>query len=85
MPRSTAVKSAAVPTVSDLQSVEFANFLATSPLVNDGRIAIQITSYGQDKPLFGYPPRAMARSAAEWNRIAHDNNRVELSIISAAS
>jgi hypothetical protein len=79
------VKSAAAPTVSDLQLVGFANFLATSPLVNDGRIAIQITSYGQDKPLFGYPPRAMAHSAADWNRITQNNIRVELSIISAAS
>jgi len=69
------------PAIADLQSVAFANFLSSSPLVNDGKIAVEIVSHGQDRPLFEYPARAAVRSAREWNRIAQRNNRVELSII----
>jgi CheY-like chemotaxis protein len=74
----------ASPAIADLQSLAFANFLSSSPLVNDGKIQVQIVSNGQNRPLFGYPPRATVRNAGEWNRIAQRNNRVEISIIPSA-
>ena len=69
--------------VSERQSVSFANFLATSPLVDDAGIAVQIIALDRVGSERRYPYPANVRSAGEWNQIAELNNRVEYSLFPA--
>ena len=69
--------------VSERQSVTFANFLATSPLVRDSGIGVQIIALDQAGSERRYPYPANIRTAGEWNRIAELNNRVEYSLFPA--
>lgn len=60
-------------------SVNFVNFLISSPLLAEQGIQIDMRADGYSVPRFEYPePTA---SAGEWNRIASLNNRVEISLI----
>lgn len=63
------------------QSLAFANFLATSPVLNSGDIRIEIVSHGTERPVVSPPPKDAVHTAGEWNRIAYLNNRVEISFI----
>jgi len=69
--------------VSDRQSVGFANFLATSPLVNGSGIDVQVVAHSRlDSPRrFEFP--SSLQTAGEWNRIAERNNRIEFSLIAS--
>jgi CheY-like chemotaxis protein len=69
--------------VSDRQSVAFANFLATSPLVNGAGIDVQIIAHDRTTNVrrLQYPPGM--RTAGEWNRVAEINNRVEFVLLPA--
>jgi CheY-like chemotaxis protein len=59
------------------QSTEFARFLAeASP-----NIQVEIISRGNSRPLAPYPDRSSVQTAGEWNQIARQNNRVDISII----
>lgn len=70
-----------LPGAGERQSITFANFLATSPLVNQGDIRIEIMPYLSSRPRIDYPPRLGAVTAHEWNRIAAANNRVEVRLL----
>ncbi|MGH8503474.1 MAG: response regulator [Gammaproteobacteria bacterium] len=70
-----------IPSEADLQSLAFANFLSSSPLLDNDGINVQIVSHGQARPLLNYPARASLRNAGAWNRIARRNNRVEITLI----
>ena len=59
------------------QSTEFARFLA-EPSPN---IQIEIISRGNSRPLTLYPDRSLVQTAGEWNQIARQNNRTDISII----
>jgi CheY-like chemotaxis protein len=72
-----------VPLIGERQSIAFANFLATSPLINDGNIRVEIVSHRYDKPHLKYPSQNSGISAREWNRIAAANNRVDVTLIPA--
>ncbi len=72
-----------LPALGERQSIAFANFLATSPLVNGGGIRIQIISHQFSKPQLDYPSRDSDVTANEWNRIAAANNRVEVALVPA--
>jgi CheY-like chemotaxis protein len=72
-----------LPSLGSRQSIAFANFLATSPLVNESDIRIELIPYLYSRPLAEYPPRHEDISAYEWNRIAARNNRVEVTLIPA--
>jgi len=72
-----------LPSLGERQSIAFANFLATSPLVNNSGISIELVPYLYSRPLIPYPPRHADISAYEWNRIAAANNRVEVSLLPA--
>jgi CheY-like chemotaxis protein len=63
------------------QSVAFANFLATSPLLNGGEIEVELVAHGSRDSVrrHGFSPNI--RTAGEWNRIAGLNNRVEFTLI----
>ena len=67
-----------LPSLGERQSIAFANFLATSPLVNNSDISIELVPFLYSRPLIAYPPRHADISAYEWNRIAAANNRVEV-------
>ena len=73
-----------LPSLGSRQSIAFANFLATSPLVNNSGIDIELVTYLYSHPLVDYPPLHEDISAYEWNRIAARNNRVEVTLVPAA-
>jgi len=72
-----------LPSLGSRQSIAFANFLATSPLVNGGDIHIELVPHLYSSPLAEYPPRHEDVTAYGWNRIAARNNRVEVTLIPA--
>jgi len=63
------------------QSLAFANLVASSPWLQDGRITLEIHAGQRSEPLVDYPPREPATKAGEWNRIAAENNRVIIRLI----
>jgi CheY-like chemotaxis protein len=70
-----------LPGAGERQSIAFANFMATSPLVNQGDIRIEIVPYQFSRPRIDYPPRQSVVAAHEWNRIAAANNRIEVRLL----
>ncbi|HAJ91364.1 MAG TPA: hypothetical protein DCO71_01865 [Gammaproteobacteria bacterium] len=72
-----------LPSLGSRQSIAFANFLATSPLVNNSDINIELIPHLYSRPLAKYPPQHEDVTAYEWNRIAARNNRVEITLIPA--
>lgn len=72
-----------IPLVGERQSIAFANFLATSPLINDSDISVEIVSQRYDNPHLKYPSQNSGISARQWNRIAAANNRVDVSLLPA--
>jgi len=72
-----------LPSVGERQSIAFANFLATSPLVNGSGIKVDIVSHQFSDPRLEYPSRDSDVTASEWNRIAAANNRVEVKLVPA--
>lgn len=64
------------------QSVAFANFIKLAETNAVGGIRFDIISLGNSDPLLEYPDASSAVSAAVWNEIAAQNNRVEISIYS---
>ena len=72
-----------LPLLGERQSISFANFLATSPLVNGSDISIELIPHQYSQPLLAYPSRNSDITALEWNRIAARNNRVNITLIPA--
>ena len=72
-----------LPSLGSRQSIAFANFLATSPLVNNSGISIELIPHLYSRPLAEYPPQHEDITAYEWNRIAARNNRVEITLVPA--
>jgi CheY-like chemotaxis protein len=72
-----------LPSVGEQQSIAFANFLATSPLVNDSGIRIEIISHQFSDPKLAYPPKDSDIKAGAWNRVAALNNRVDVVLVPA--
>ena len=72
-----------LPSAGEQQSIAFANFLATSPLVNGSDISIEIISHQFSDPRLEYPSRDSDVTASVWNRIAAVNNRVEVELVPA--
>jgi CheY-like chemotaxis protein len=70
-----------LPSIGTRQSIAFANFLSTSPLVNNSDISIEIVNHSYSEPRVEYPSRDSDITAREWNRIASTNNRVEVALI----
>ena len=70
-----------LPSIGTRQSIAFANFLSTSPLVNNSDISIEIVNHSYSEPRVEYPSRDSDITALEWNRIASANNRVEVTLI----
>jgi len=70
--------------LGERQSIAFANFLATSPLLDGGDISIEIVPYLYSRHHLEYPPQQDNVSAEQWNRIAAINNRVDVRLVPAA-
>lgn len=70
-----------LPGAGERQSIAFANFMATSPLIGRGEIRIEIEPYLFSRPRIDYPPRQSDVTAQDWNRIAAANNRVEVRLL----
>jgi len=70
-----------LPLLGERQSIAFANFLATSPLLESGEISIEIVPLHFSRRLLEYPPQHSDVSAYEWNRIAAVNNRVDVRLV----
>jgi CheY-like chemotaxis protein len=67
--------------ISDRQTVGFANFLATSPLVNDSGIEVRVVAHSRNDSVRRYPFPANLQTAGQWNRIAEMNNRIQYSLV----
>ncbi len=66
--------------VSMQQSVEFADFLATTATDYDG-IKLEVSNLPRDQTLYKYPSRTGNATAGQWNRIAQLNNRISARLI----
>ncbi len=63
------------------QSVAFANYVAALESDVMDPIAIEIAAHGNSIPRTSYPLAAAASTAGEWNAIAQQNNRVEITLL----
>jgi len=70
-----------LPSLGERQSIAFANFLATSPLLADSSIKVELVSHRYEDPLAPYPPKHQDVTASEWNRVGAANNRVEVNLV----
>jgi CheY-like chemotaxis protein len=64
------------------QSVAFANYINVELARNGGEIEIILFSNGFDEPLIPYPVEYEVSTAGDWNNIAAQNQRVEVSLYS---
>jgi CheY-like chemotaxis protein len=64
--------------VSQRQSVAFANMIATARQNSGGKMDIQIGAGTADETITPYPPVSDGLMAGDWNRVAAANNRVEV-------
>jgi CheY-like chemotaxis protein len=62
------------------QSAAFANFINSARARTEGAVRYEIISYGNSSPLLDYPPGPDGLTAAAWNEIASNNNRVDISL-----
>ncbi len=67
--------------LSAKQSVRFANYVAA--LQNDPRnaVRVEINAMGISAPLAAYPPGLAGVPAGDWNRVARENNRVQVALL----
>ena len=66
----------AADTPSAHQSLRFANLIASTPLLADGRIELEVATLPRDQALVPYPEKSADTKAQAWNRAAGENNRV---------
>jgi hypothetical protein len=64
------------------QSVDFANFLATLGRRSGGAIQVEVVNAGRNRPV-AYPEQDEKTTAAAWNAVAAQNNRVEFHVLPA--
>lgn len=70
-------------TPSGQQSLRFANFVATTPLLSDGRISLEIRTLPRSEELAPYPEKSSDTSAQSWNQAAQANNRISIELVPA--
>jgi len=58
------------------QSLGFANFVNSTPLLNEGPLAMEVIAASRTDPLHAYPDKSEATMAQAWNEVAEKNNRV---------
>ncbi len=63
------------------QSVAFANYVAALDGDEAANIHIFVNPLGNSNPIVPYPDRSSENTVGEWNRIAQQNNRVQVRLI----
>jgi CheY-like chemotaxis protein len=63
------------------QSVAFANYVAALDGNESAIIRIVVNPLGNSSPVLVYPERSADSAVGEWNRIAQQNNRVQVLLI----
>ena len=63
------------------QSVAFANYVAALDGDESAIIRIVVNPLGDTSPVLIYPERSPGSTAGEWNRIAQQNNRVQVLLL----
>jgi len=63
------------------QSVAFANYIAALDGDETANIHIFVNPLGNSNPVVAYPQRSSGSTIGEWNRIAQQNNRVQIRLI----
>ena len=63
------------------QSVAFANYVAALDGDKSAEINIIVNPLGNSNPILAYPERSSDGTVGEWNRIAQQNNRVQVMLI----
>lgn len=63
------------------QSVAFANYVAALDGNESATIHIVVNPLGSSSPVLVYPERSPDSTVGEWNRIAQQNNRVQVLLI----
>ena len=58
------------------QSLSFANFLNSTPLLREGPLGVEVVAASRADPLYEYPDKAEETTAKAWNDVAEKNNRV---------
>jgi CheY-like chemotaxis protein len=58
------------------QSLRFANFVNSSPLLNEDSISIEVVAASREDAADDYPDKSELTTAHEWNHAAARNNRV---------
>jgi hypothetical protein len=58
------------------QSLSFANFVNSTPLLNAGPLAMEVVAASRTDPLYTYPEKSAETTAQAWNEVAAKNNRV---------
>jgi hypothetical protein len=64
---------------SAVESVAFASFL--SARAGDAAVRIEVVPHGNTRPAVPYPGNPDGLTAAEWNQIARQNNRVTVTLV----
>ena len=62
------------------QTVVFTDFINDSQQQTAGQIRFEVVSLGNSEPLVPYPLAGAEITAAEWNLIAMQNNRIHVSL-----
>ncbi len=67
--------------LADRESVDFAEFIRSSPVVNRSGIIVELIAHDRAHSMnrVAFPPDVT--NAGQWNRIAEKNNRLEYSLI----
>ncbi len=58
------------------QSLRFANFVNSTPLLREGELAMEVVAASRTEPLVEYPDKSAETTARVWNEVAAKNNRV---------
>ena len=58
------------------QSLAFANFVNSTPLLQDAAYSLDVVAASRTEPLFEYPEKSAQTTAQAWNEVAAKNNRL---------
>ncbi len=67
-------------TQSSYQTIGFANFINSLTTEEGGSVEVFVEGDAQDDPIVPYPETYSVKTAGEWNRVAAQNQRIEVSL-----
>lgn len=70
----------AVDTPAAHQSLRFANFVTSNPLIGENGITLEVNTLPRGDSLAPYPEKGAVTTAGAWNQAAQANNRVTVSL-----